>query len=195
MKQCEEYFYCPNCGYEEIITEIPKYAIPNIRDGWGRPIYHFPCSKCGNLNAGCMHDDMDDKDSHEYFKEVIRLYQDYPIEEISYLRRGWKKYKYKGLDIGIGYIHPSWADKWFKMFEDHINEDAILKMRKNDYGFKIELKDGTIIESFLVSPHKGKRFDKIFLEPCIKESEKLLDMIYPMQNNPIEFREINEFIR
>ena len=43
------YFYCPKCGHQEYHTEKPLHGcIPNIRDGHGYPIYHYPCPKCKN---------------------------------------------------------------------------------------------------------------------------------------------------
>ena len=45
-------------------------------DGWGRPIYHFECDKCHNLDAGAMSIVGDDPDDIEkYIQSVIEMYQ------------------------------------------------------------------------------------------------------------------------
>lgn len=49
------YFYCPNCKFEEIVEGIlPNQVVPNIRGGYGTPIYHYECPICHNLDAGYM---------------------------------------------------------------------------------------------------------------------------------------------
>lgn len=71
------YFYCPNCGNQYIVGEIPKGTIANNRDGYGVPIYHYECNKCHNLDAGFMHniDGSLSKDDIVYFRSVISMYQ------------------------------------------------------------------------------------------------------------------------
>lgn len=54
-------FYCPNCksidknfkfkNYQEE-RELTTWV--NIRDGWGRPIKHIICPKCGFVLSGVM---------------------------------------------------------------------------------------------------------------------------------------------
>lgn len=76
MSKHKFYYYCPLCGNERIIDAIPRGAVPNIRDGWGRPIYHFECDKCHNLDAGAMSIFDDDPDDIErYIQSVIEKYQ------------------------------------------------------------------------------------------------------------------------
>lgn len=69
------YYYCPNCKYENKIEKIPYDAVCNIRDGYGRPIYHSECPKCHNLDAGAMIIEDDDKDEQSYYRAVIGIYQ------------------------------------------------------------------------------------------------------------------------
>lgn len=76
MSKHKFYYYCPLCGNERVIDAIPRGAVPNIRDGWGRPIYHFECDKCHNLDAGAMSIVGDDPDDIEkYIQSVIEMYQ------------------------------------------------------------------------------------------------------------------------
>lgn len=72
------YFYCPNCKSDKIISfsDLPKDKVANCRDGFGVPIYHFECEKCGNLDAGAMmirgiFDDVDEM----LYRHVIEMYQ------------------------------------------------------------------------------------------------------------------------
>ena len=37
------YFYCPKCGFEKEVNKLPKGVSPNIRDGYGTPIFHYDC--------------------------------------------------------------------------------------------------------------------------------------------------------
>lgn len=76
------YFYCPHCKNEFEVQRLPNGTVGNIRDGYGRPIYHYECAKCGNLDAGFMHysTDGNDKgwdydDAKAYFHHVIGYYQ------------------------------------------------------------------------------------------------------------------------
>lgn len=69
------YFYCPYCGKEEIVEKIPHGAIPNCRDGYGMPIYHYECPKCHNLDAGYMRQKDASTDEKEYYRHVIGYYQ------------------------------------------------------------------------------------------------------------------------
>lgn len=76
------YFYCPHCGNEYDAQRLPNGTVPNIRDGFGIPIYHYECAKCGNLDAGFMrHSSEGDgrgwnyDDAKAYFREVIAYYQ------------------------------------------------------------------------------------------------------------------------
>lgn len=77
------YFYCPKCGFEEVVEKIPSIGtVPNTRGGYGTPIYHYECPKCHNLDAGymrfglCKMNDLPDEEQKEYFKSVITMYQD-----------------------------------------------------------------------------------------------------------------------
>lgn len=73
------YFYCPNCGLSEEISQkqIPRDRSLNCRDGYGRPIYHYECPTCGNLDAGAMNmtGREDDPGWKRYCESVISLYQ------------------------------------------------------------------------------------------------------------------------
>lgn len=69
------YFYCPNCKAEDEVKSPPLGAVGNCRDGWGVPIHHYKCPKCGNLDAGCMYERTGDTDEKEYYKGVISYYQ------------------------------------------------------------------------------------------------------------------------
>lgn len=73
------YFYCPNCGKEEMVDKLPRGTVVNIRDGYGTPISHYECSECHNLDAGFMNmarfKDMCEEDTKEYFRHVIGIYQ------------------------------------------------------------------------------------------------------------------------
>ena len=71
------YFYCPNCGNQDIVDKLPEGTVANIRDGFGTPIYHSECSKCHNLDAGFMFsmNKYITADDVEYFKSRIEMYQ------------------------------------------------------------------------------------------------------------------------
>ena len=69
------YFYCPNCGKEEIVEKIPRGTMPNCRDGYGIPIYHYECSECHNLDAGYMRQKSASLDEKVYYRHVIGYYQ------------------------------------------------------------------------------------------------------------------------
>lgn len=75
------FFYCPNCGFEEVVSTIPKGTVPNLRDGYGTPIRHYECQKCHNLDAGYMQMslgkmvELSDDVQKRYFRETIVMYQ------------------------------------------------------------------------------------------------------------------------
>lgn len=76
------FFYCPYCKNEKEVESLPRGTVSNPRDGFGRPIYHYECETCGNLDAGFMSEWFDEGESEEsieshreYFKSVISLYQ------------------------------------------------------------------------------------------------------------------------
>jgi NAD-dependent SIR2 family protein deacetylase len=71
------YFYCPHCGNQYIVDELPKKTMANCRDGYGAPIYHYECNKCHNLDAGFMYNRNGalTKDDIVYFRSVISMYQ------------------------------------------------------------------------------------------------------------------------
>lgn len=69
-------FYCPICGKEEIRNDDPyknERTITNIRDGYGRPIFHYKC-ECGNYLAGSMDVSGWDERMIQYCKDTIRGY-------------------------------------------------------------------------------------------------------------------------
>lgn len=70
------YFYCPNCGKEEIMTEVPRGPIVvNCRDGYGMPIRHYECPQCHNLDAGFMRQRDSSEVEKEYYHHIIKMYQ------------------------------------------------------------------------------------------------------------------------
>jgi hypothetical protein len=69
------YFYCPKCGNEMEVNKIPRGCVPNIRDGFGMPIYHYRCDRCSNLDAGYMTERDGSEEEKYYYKHVISLYQ------------------------------------------------------------------------------------------------------------------------
>lgn len=72
------YFYCPKCGLEDATsTTLPEGTVLNMRDGFGRPIRHYECPQCHNLDAGYMGFDSTDvsEETKAYFKSVISMYQ------------------------------------------------------------------------------------------------------------------------
>ena len=69
------YFYCPKCGFEKEVNKLPKGVLPNIRDGYGTPIYHYECKCCGNLDAGFMRQKIGDMGEKVYYRSVIGLYR------------------------------------------------------------------------------------------------------------------------
>lgn len=76
MNASKFYFFCPNCGFEEIVETLPKGTMPNIRDGYGRPINHYECKKCHNLDAGFMSfDNVLTEEDKSYYQHVIKMYQ------------------------------------------------------------------------------------------------------------------------
>lgn len=76
------YFYCPKCGLEEVVKDMPLTGtVANTRGGYGTPIYHYKCPQCHNLDAGYMRfgigkmNELPDDDQKKYFKSVINMYQ------------------------------------------------------------------------------------------------------------------------
>ena len=67
------YFYCPKCGLEDTAsTTLPEGTVLNMRDGFGRPIRHYECPQCHNLDAGYMGFDATDvgEETKAYFKSI-----------------------------------------------------------------------------------------------------------------------------
>lgn len=69
------YYYCPHCGYQEEVKELPTGTIPNCRDGYGRAIYHYKCKKCGNLDAGFIRMFLRNMSKKVHLRSIIGLYQ------------------------------------------------------------------------------------------------------------------------
>lgn len=82
------YFYCPRCGYETEVNQLPRGTVANPRDGWGTGIYHYECVNCGNLDAGYMRNIVRGNDTLEewqkYCRSVISLYQNIRTKEPKY---------------------------------------------------------------------------------------------------------------
>ena len=82
IKIARYYFYCPKCGLEQVVEDIPPTGtVANTRGGYGTPIYHYECPQCHNLDAGymrfglCKMKDLPDEEQKKYFKRVIDMYQ------------------------------------------------------------------------------------------------------------------------
>ena len=71
------FYYCPNCSYESEIRQVPRDSVGNCRDGFGTPINHFECPKCGNLDAGAMriNEESEIEGWKRYCRHVIGMYQ------------------------------------------------------------------------------------------------------------------------
>lgn len=71
------YFYCPNCKEQYTADKLPEGTVANIRDGWGRPIFHYECRKCHNLDSGFMYYESfyELVKNVGYYKSVISKYQ------------------------------------------------------------------------------------------------------------------------
>lgn len=69
------YFYCPKCEYQEEVEKLPRGTVPNCRDGYGVPIYHFECPNCRNLDAGFMRERDKTIEEKIYYRSVIKNYQ------------------------------------------------------------------------------------------------------------------------
>jgi hypothetical protein len=69
------FFYCPHCGNEKEVAQLPRGTVGNIRDGYGTPIYHFKCEQCSNLDAGYMRERDGNDNEKRYYRDVISRYQ------------------------------------------------------------------------------------------------------------------------
>ena len=69
------YFYCPNCKKEDEVDKRPDGTMPNIRDGFGPPIYHYECPDCHNLDAGFMEEKTGCNNEKEFYRVIIGMYQ------------------------------------------------------------------------------------------------------------------------
>lgn len=84
--------------------------------------------------------------------------------------------EYRGLRVGVLCSTYTWGEIWLKDFLAKINNECIEKVRKSvETPFIITLKDGTIIEAiiFRKSTARGKKFDKIFVDPDLTEEDFL----------------------
>lgn len=71
------YFYCPKCGFQKEVDELPTGTTVNKRCGGGMYIFHYKCDKCGNQEAGFMKECSGHMDEKVYYRSVISLYQNY----------------------------------------------------------------------------------------------------------------------
>lgn len=76
---------------------------------------------------------------------------------------------HKGLNIGLFFIHKSFADNWFKEYIKSIGESNILRYIQNGLTpHMLELKDGTVIRSYNVKTNPITcKVDKAYIEYCI----------------------------
>lgn len=105
-------FYCPKCKNEEIrefdidinsLNGCPQDFILNMRDFRGRPLYHYPCSKCQSLTNATMVElwcgennitnTEQDKNLEWYIKDVINMYglEEYGKSFREFAERVWKE--------------------------------------------------------------------------------------------------------
>ena len=129
------YFYCPHCGEGSITEKLPSRTVPNIRDGYGIPIRHYGCPKCGNLDAGFMELDrakIPDHTQKEYFRTVIGHYQNIrgfakrPANEYIRFFKHMDEENKKDLLGGMAWDEVGWwvydatkTDELFTMMELH----------------------------------------------------------------------------
>lgn len=72
-------YYCPKCGKLDTEFKMTRDtpSVGNIRDGYGRPLYHIKCD-CGNYLAAGINFSKDEIDKErsliEYVKNVITEY-------------------------------------------------------------------------------------------------------------------------
>jgi hypothetical protein len=104
-------FYCPQCKNEEIrefdidinsLNGYPQDFILNMRDFYGRPLYHYPCSKCQSLTNATMVEywcgennitnTEQNKNLEWYIKDTIDMYglEDYGDKWRAFLKQQWE---------------------------------------------------------------------------------------------------------
>lgn len=93
--------------------------------------------------------------------------------------------EYYGMRIGVFYKDRDWVDKWFSDFlQYYTDKSCIIKVVKNSYNpHAVYLKDGTCIIAYDVNHMpRGKKFDKVYIEPIV--CEDVINMaIRPMMLN------------
>lgn len=81
-------FYCPDCDiflecslhpYDNRIRiqYDDSYIYPrvgNIRDGWGRPLYHCQCPKCKNYHGAAISFPIEETEHYNYIRSVVKFY-------------------------------------------------------------------------------------------------------------------------
>lgn len=113
MKTCKRKFkfYCPQCKNEEVrefdidvdsLNGYPEDFILNMRDFYGRPLYHYPCSKCQSLTNATMVEywcdenikqTEQDADLEWYIRSIIDMYgiEDYGEPFREFAEQVWKE--------------------------------------------------------------------------------------------------------
>lgn len=69
------YFYCPNCGFEKEVNELPKGTLGNLCDKSEIAIFSYKCEKCHNSDAGFIRKICDKFDEKVYYRSIIGLYK------------------------------------------------------------------------------------------------------------------------
>lgn len=69
------YFYCPNCGYQEEVKELPNNTVEDMY-GYNYPVFLHKCESCGSEYAGFMEQNTRDMSEKVYQRSIISLYQE-----------------------------------------------------------------------------------------------------------------------
>ena len=95
---------------------------------------------------------------------------------------------YDGFRVAVLFNDPEWAEEWLDLFKERIDGAAISCIRRYGKGnFKIDMRDGTTLQSIKHGSEEiGKRYDKIYVEPCINvDGDFFKKSVMPMVFSPI----------
>jgi len=95
---------------------------------------------------------------------------------------------YDGFRVAVLFNDPEWAEEWLELFKERIDDHAILCIKRFGKGnFQIEMRDGTKFRSIKHGSEEiGKRYDKIYVEPCINiDGDFFKNAVMPMVFSPI----------